>query len=170
MASLLLASVRNCSCVFRCVNPIRNVSVSSVKCIQANPGQKSLQEVKEVEPTDLTPVATVSGIPEEHVKTRLVRIFVPTKNAMQSGTHNTRNWRIEFDTRERWENPLIGWSSSADPLSNLSVPFKSKEAAIKFAEKNGWRYEVEEKHERTPKVKSYGANFSWDKKTRVTSK
>lgn len=89
---------------------------------------------------------------------------------MQSGSHNLRHWCLEFDTRERWENPLMGWSSSADPLSNTSVHFKTKEAAIKFAEKNGWRYEVEERKERTPKVKSYGANFSWNKRTRVPSK
>lgn len=47
----------------------------------------------------------------EHVKERRVRIFVPSKNAMQSGTDNIQHWSIEFDTRERWENPLMGWSS-----------------------------------------------------------
>lgn len=36
---------------------------------------------------------------------------MPAKNAMQSGTDNIGFWQIEFETRERWENPLIGWSS-----------------------------------------------------------
>jgi len=31
---------------------------------------------------------------------------------MQSGTHNTKKWKVEWDTKERWENPLIGWASS----------------------------------------------------------
>lgn len=31
---------------------------------------------------------------------------------MQSGTNNVNNWEMEFDNRERWENPLMGWSSS----------------------------------------------------------
>lgn len=57
-------------------------------------------------------ISTISGIPEEHINTRRVRIFMPAKNAMQSGTDNIHLWKMEFETRERWENPLMGWSSS----------------------------------------------------------
>jgi NADH dehydrogenase (ubiquinone) Fe-S protein 4 len=57
-------------------------------------------------------ISTITGVPEEHIKTRLVRIYRPSKNAMQSGTDNTNHWEIEFETRERWENPLMGWSST----------------------------------------------------------
>ena len=57
-------------------------------------------------------VGVISGVPDEHIKTRRVRIYQPAKNAMQSGTSNTKLWQIEFETRERWENPLIGWTSS----------------------------------------------------------
>jgi len=57
---------------------------------------------------DITPV---TGVPEEHVASRRVRIFKPAKNAMQSGTNNIKKWKMEFETRERWENPLMGWSS-----------------------------------------------------------
>ena len=35
---------------------------------------------------------------------------------------------------------------------------------------SGWDYEVDEKHFAKKKPKSYGANFSWDKKTRVSTK
>lgn len=56
-------------------------------------------------------VGYVSGVPEEHIKTRRVRIYQPAKNAMQSGTNNTHFWQMDFDTRERWENPLMGWTS-----------------------------------------------------------
>jgi NADH dehydrogenase (ubiquinone) Fe-S protein 4 len=79
-------------------------------------------------------------------------------------------WQLDFDVRERWENPLIGWSSSGDPLSNMAVKFSSKEDAIHFAEKNGWAYEVEEPQKWKFKPKSYGLNFSWDKKSRVSTK
>ena len=34
----------------------------------------------------------------------------------------------------------------------------------------GWDYHVEERKETKFKPKSYGANFSWDKKTRVSTK
>ena len=54
----------------------------------------------------------LSGVPDEHTHDRRVRIYIPAKNAMQSGTYGTRRWRIEFDTRERWENPLMGWAST----------------------------------------------------------
>lgn len=57
-------------------------------------------------------ISPVNGVPEEHVKTRRVRIFIPPKNAMQSGTDNIQNWSIDFDNRERWENPLMGWTST----------------------------------------------------------
>lgn len=57
-------------------------------------------------------VGIVSGVPEEHIKNRTVRIYQPAKNAMQSGTNNTNFWQIEFETRERWENPLMGWTST----------------------------------------------------------
>merc|ERR1711860_162871 len=115
-------------------------------------------------------VSAISGVPEEHIKTRHVRIFVPARNAMQSGSHSQRNWKIEFDTRERWENPLMGWTSTGDPLSNMSCDFFTKDDAVSFCEKNGWEYHVEEKKETTFKPKSYGANFSWNKKTRVSTK
>ena len=37
----------------------------------------------------------------------------------------------------------MGWSSSADPLSNTLLDFANKEDAIKFAEKNSWTYSLE---------------------------
>ena len=50
---------------------------------------------------------------------------------------------MEFDTRERWENNLMGWSSTADPLSNTNIDFADKEEAVAFADKNGWAYMLE---------------------------
>ena len=57
-----------------------------------------------------TPVSDFSGIPEVQLN-RVARIYVPAKNTMQSGTWNTREWRLDFETQERWENPLMGWTS-----------------------------------------------------------
>lgn len=31
---------------------------------------------------------------------------------MQSGTSNIGHWQTEFDTKDRWENPLMGWTST----------------------------------------------------------
>ncbi|XP_028928347.1 NADH dehydrogenase [ubiquinone] iron-sulfur protein 4, mitochondrial isoform X3 [Ornithorhynchus anatinus] len=85
----------------------------------------------------LRDITSLTGVPEEHIKTRKVQIFVPARNNMQSGVNNTKKWKMEFDTRERWENPLMGWASTADPLSNMTLFFKTKEEAVAFAEKNG---------------------------------
>jgi len=117
-----------------------------------------------------TDITAVSGVPEEHIKERYVRIFRPAKNAMQSGTAGVRRWKIEFDTRERWENNLMGWASTGDPLSNMVIDFANKEEAIAFVEKNGWDYWVEDPKERAPKAKSYALNFAWNKRTRKSTK
>lgn len=117
---------------------------------------------------DLSPV---TGVPEEHVKTRRVRIYIPPKNAMQSGTDNLHHWQIEFDNRERWENPLMGWASTGDPLSNMNITFNSQEEAIEHCEKNGWKWFIDNVEKpKVQRVKNYGVNFSWNKRTRVSTK
>uniref|UniRef100_A0A069DWQ3 NADH dehydrogenase [ubiquinone] iron-sulfur protein 4, mitochondrial n=1 Tax=Panstrongylus megistus TaxID=65343 RepID=A0A069DWQ3_9HEMI len=115
-------------------------------------------------------IAPITGVPEEHIKGRRVHISLVPKNAMQSGTDNTQSWQMNFDTRERWENPLMGWTSTGDPLSNMQLYFSTKEDAIAFCDKNGWEWFVEEEKEYPEKVKSYGFNFSWNKRTRVSTK
>ncbi|KAG5841149.1 NADH dehydrogenase [ubiquinone] iron-sulfur protein 4, mitochondrial [Anguilla rostrata] len=147
------------------LNSTRSVSASA--CRPAEKAERESQLITVDEKLDIT---SLTGVPEEHIKTRKVRIFVPARTAMQSGVNNTRKWRIDFDTRERWENPLMGWASTADPLSNMILTFSSKEDAIAFAEKNGWSYDIQEKRTSKPRVKSYGANFSWDKRTRRSAK
>ncbi|CAH8650651.1 unnamed protein product [Schistosoma guineensis] len=112
----------------------------------------------------------VNEVPEEHQSERRVRIFIPAKPATQSGTHGTRLWRIEFDNRERWENPLMGWASSGDPLSTTVVEFETSEAAEEFCKRQGWPCYIESPNILKMNVKSYGSNFSWNKRTRVGSK
>ncbi|KPL99862.1 NADH dehydrogenase [ubiquinone] iron-sulfur protein 4, mitochondrial-like protein [Sarcoptes scabiei] len=112
----------------------------------------------------------VSGIPDEHVENRRVRIYKPAKNAMQSGTFDTKLWRLDFENRARWENPLMGWTSTGDPHSNLNITFATKEDAMAYCERNGFAYEVDETHERRKLKQSYADNFSWNKRTRVGSK
>jgi len=177
-ASIVSAITRNSS---RCIStsgvlnstPKQNKSEKSVfKETRIDPDSivvpaEKVSEITVTEPMDITPL---SGVPLEHIKDRQVRIFVPSKNAMQSGSHLTHTWMIEFETRERWENSLMGWSSSGDPLSNMQVRFTTREAAIAFVEKNGWKYLIEEPKYRKPKVKSYGANFAWNKRTRRANK
>ena len=54
----------------------------------------------------------MAGVPLEQTLTRKATIFLPSRNNMQSGSHNMRKWSLSFDTQQRWENPLMGWSST----------------------------------------------------------
>ena len=58
-----------------------------------------------------------------------VRIFQPTKNAMQSGRANSRNWVLEYEpTEARRADPLMGWISSGYmENSQVRLRFASKE-------------------------------------------
>jgi NADH dehydrogenase (ubiquinone) Fe-S protein 4 len=102
-------------------------------------------------------IGTLSGVPRDIFKERHCRIFVPARNAMQSGTYNTKKWKIEWDIKERQENPLMGWVSSlvlllikknsfcikyddlccTDPHSLLMVEFGSKKDAMIYCERMG---------------------------------
>lgn len=36
----------------------------------------------------------------------------------------------------------MGWTSTADPLSNAAMYFDSAEQAVRFAQRHGWPFEV----------------------------
>ena len=65
-----------------------------------------------------------------------VKIFKPSKTAMQSGKRNTKKWILEFDSKNTGINPLMGWESSIDTLSEIRLEFETKDQAIKYAKKN----------------------------------
>lgn len=37
-----------------------------------------------------------------------------------------------------------GWTSTGDPLSNMGMPFPTKEAAVEYAKRNGYEFSVVE--------------------------
>ena len=55
---------------------------------------------------------------------------------MQSGLGKADKWIIEFNTKNPGINPLMGWESSTDTLSELKLEFATKELAIEYANKN----------------------------------
>ena len=46
---------------------------------------------------------------------------------MQSGKRNTKNWLLEFDTLNTGINPLTGWETSKDTMSQVKLEFSTKE-------------------------------------------
>jgi NADH dehydrogenase (ubiquinone) Fe-S protein 4 len=92
------------------------------------------------------------------------RIYKEAKTATQSGDWHSHHWRMDWDILSkghRWENPLMGWQSSADFMQGTHINFKTKEDAIRFAEKQGYEYFVQEPNERKIVPKAYANNFLW---------
>tara|TARA_B100001996_G_C18449156_1_gene511534 strand:- start:407 stop:694 length:288 start_codon:yes stop_codon:yes gene_type:complete len=87
------------------------------------------------------------------------KIYKPTKTAMQSGLRNTSKWLLEFDTQNTGVNPLMGWETSKDTMSEVKLEFSTKENAIRYAKKNNIEYYVIEPQKRKIIKKSYADNF-----------
>ena len=78
---------------------------------------------------------------------------------MQSGKRNTMSWLLEFDTLDNGINPLMGWETSKDTMSEIKLKFSSKELAINYAKKNNIDYYLEEPKKNKVIKKSYSDNF-----------
>jgi hypothetical protein len=87
------------------------------------------------------------------------KIYIPTKNAMQSGYGKSEKWIIEFISKDTGINPLMGWETSSDTSPEIQLSFVTKELAIKYAKKNKINYEVIEPQKRKTVKKSYADNF-----------
>ncbi len=78
---------------------------------------------------------------------------------MQSGLGKTNKWILEFLTKDPTKNPLMGWESSTDTLTELKLEFITKEDAINYAKKKKIDYEIIEPKKRKIVKKSYADNF-----------
>ena len=78
---------------------------------------------------------------------------------MQSGKRNSKNWLLEFETLDNGVNPLMGWETSNDTMSEVKLEFETKEQAINYAEKNSVQYFVINPKKRKIIKKSYSDNF-----------
>ena len=77
------------------------------------------------------------------------KIYIPAKTAMQSGLGKSNKWILEFYTENKNINPLMGWETSSNTLSEVVLEFSSKELAINYAKKNDIDFDLIE-----PKKKS----------------
>ena len=78
---------------------------------------------------------------------------------MQSGLGKSDKWLIKFETENTGINPLMGWETSSNTLSELNLEFSSKELAIEYAKKNKIDFEIIEPQKRKIIKKSYADNF-----------
>ena len=78
---------------------------------------------------------------------------------MQSGLGKIDKWILEFEIKDPSKNPLMGWESSSDTLSELKLEFTTKDLAINYAKKMKIEYEIIEPKRRKIVKKSYADNF-----------
>lgn len=88
------------------------------------------------------------------------RIYRPSRTATQSGKANTRHWILEFQPEKPWrQDPLMGWTSSADTRQQVKLRFPSRDDALAFARREGLEPMVIEPKTGRPRLKSYAENF-----------
>ena len=95
------------------------------------------------------------------------RIYKPARTAMSSGMAKTKHWVLEFAADSAREvDPLMGWTSSSDTQSQVSLQFETKEEAIAYAQEHGIDSVVQEPKQRKPNIRAggYGENFATNRR------
>ena len=90
---------------------------------------------------------------------RRAKIYKPAKTAMQSGKRNSKRWVLKFETLNTEINPLMGWESSKDTMSEVKLEFFTKDDAINYAKKNNIHFNLIEPQVEKIVKKKYSDNF-----------
>ena len=61
--------------------------------------------------------------------------LIASSNIGVPGRGKTKKWVLAFDSKNTKTNPLMGWESGEDTLSEVSLKFSTKEKAIEYAKK-----------------------------------
>lgn len=96
-----------------------------------------------------------------------VRIFQPSRSAMQSGHARSGGWTLEFPPADAREiDPLMGWTSSDDTQSQVRLRFDTRKQAEDYAREHGLEFSVAETQMRAANVRArgYGENFATDRR------
>eukprot|EP01084_Bolivina_argentea_P160222 279026_1 len=92
-------------------------------------------------PNNPAEAGVISEQPDDQ-RERVVYISQKCNTAMSQGMRKTHTWHISWGPVKIGTNNLMGWTSVSDPLAAMDLEFDSSEAAVTFARKNGWEYEV----------------------------
>jgi predicted DNA-binding transcriptional regulator YafY len=88
------------------------------------------------------------------------KIYIASKNAMQSGKNKHNAWVLEFNKSDTSNDHLMNWTSTDDTQYQVKLNFDSKEEAINFAQKKNIDFEVVEPKSAKIILKSYADNFT----------
>ena len=90
----------------------------------------------------------------------LARIYLPTKNAMQSGKAKDA-WLLEFvPDKPYFTDDLMGWTGMEDTVREIRMKFATADEAVAYAKKRGIPYELEQPTPAAQMKKAYSDNFS----------
>lgn len=95
----------------------------------------------------------------------LARIFRPSKTAMQSGKAKSSDWVLEFEpTDARRQDPLMGWTQTADTEGQVRLSFETKEEAVRYADQHGIAFQLIDPKPAKRIIKTYADNFAFGRK------
>ena len=95
----------------------------------------------------------------------LARIFIPAKNAMQSGKAKSKEWVLEFEpSSARVSDPLMGWTQSTDMNGQVRLMFETREEAVAYAQRHGIAFEVLTPKEHRRIIRAYADNFAFGRR------
>jgi NADH dehydrogenase (ubiquinone) Fe-S protein 4 len=119
----------------------RRACLSTDALVPADPASGKQVSTEQAKPQlDPRAVSAFTGTPKEMLQSRVVKIFKPAPS-VQSATQPTVVWKMQWEDEQtqRWTNPLMGWTSTRDPLSNthMTLEFATADDAIRFARNNG---------------------------------
>jgi len=90
----------------------------------------------------------------------VARIYQPAKSAVSSGQARREEWVLEHEPSvPRTIEPLMGYTSANETLSQVRLRFASREEAIAYAERHGIAYQVQEPKAPRRNTISYSDNF-----------
>ncbi|HSK40770.1 MAG TPA: NADH dehydrogenase ubiquinone Fe-S protein 4 [Arenibaculum sp.] len=70
-------------------------------------------------------------------------ITKPSRAPCAAGSARASDWVLGFEPRSaQFIEPLMGWCGGSDPLRHVELRFPTPEAAVRYAQRQGLRYEL----------------------------
>jgi hypothetical protein len=88
-------------------------------------------------------------------------IFKRPASPMQAGRGRSKGWLLEFGANPTlYLEPLMGWTGTRCTQTQVHLHFRTREGAVRYAQKAGLEYTILPAHTFRQPLKSYSANFS----------
>lgn len=92
-------------------------------------------------------------------------IYSPAKTSMQSGTAKTGYWLLKFkQSQAKTNNPIMGWAGGSETQTQVILKFDTLNEAENYAKEHEISYIVRQPKKRALRIKSYGANYAYNRR------